>query len=125
MNRCALICLAGAVLSLAGVARAADAEFRISGDASKGAATFKTYCAACHGDAGKGDGVAAAALNPKPRALNDKAYMDAMTDQHLFDVIKKGGAAVGKSPLMVAWGPVLGDDQKVHDVAAFVRTLAK
>jgi mono/diheme cytochrome c family protein len=28
---------------------------------------YKTNCAMCHGDAGKGDGAAGAALNPKPR----------------------------------------------------------
>lgn len=34
---------------------------------AKGEAAYKTTCASCHGDAGKGDGVAGAAMNPKPR----------------------------------------------------------
>jgi mono/diheme cytochrome c family protein len=34
-----------------------------------GAKVFKTNCAMCHGDQGKGDGAAGAALNPKPRNL--------------------------------------------------------
>lgn len=117
--------LVGAGLWFGDALHAEEPGFKIAGDVSKGAPLFQTYCAACHGATGAGDGAAAAALNPKPRALSDKAYMGAMTDRHLFDVIKNGGAAVGKSPLMVAWGPVLGDDQKVQDVAAFVRTLAK
>ena len=35
--------------------------------AEDGALLFKTYCSTCHGESGKGDGVAAAALNTKPR----------------------------------------------------------
>jgi mono/diheme cytochrome c family protein len=38
-------------------------------------------------------------------------------------VIKLGGPAVGKSPLMAPWGGTL-DDQQIRDVIAFVRTLA-
>ncbi len=34
---------------------------------AKGKATFTAQCVACHGSEGKGDGPAAAAMNPKPR----------------------------------------------------------
>lgn len=123
MNRAGLLL---AVISGALLAAAAGAEeFAIKGDAAKGAETYKLYCVACHGEKGKGDGVAAAALNPKPRDFTDKALMATIPDAQVFKAIKEGGAAVGKSPLMVAWGPVLGDDQKIHDVAAYVRSLAK
>ena len=100
-------------------------EFKITGDAAKGEAAYKLYCVVCHGAAGAGDGIGAAALNPKPRALNDKAYMDTLSDEHVFKVIKLGGAAVGKSAMMTAWGAVLKTDEAVHDVAAYVRSLAK
>ena len=100
-------------------------DFKINGDPVKGEATFKLYCAMCHGEAGKGDGVGAAALNPKPRNFTDKEEMAKISDKEVFTAIKSGGAAVGKSPLMVAWGAILGDDQKIHDVAAYVRTFAK
>jgi len=103
----------------------ADPNFKISGDPAKGAETYKMYCALCHGATGAGDGPGAAALNPKPRALNNKDEMAKITDHEVFTAIKMGGAAVGKSPLMVAWGAILGDDQKVHDVAAYVRSLAQ
>jgi len=39
-------------------------------------------------------------------------------------VIKTGGPSVGKSPLMAPWGGTLSDAQ-IHDVVAFVRTLAE
>lgn len=103
-----------------------DPSFKISGDATKGAETYKLYCALCHGPTGAGDGAGAAALNPKPRAFSNKEEMAKITDHEVFTAIKMGGAAVGKSAFMVAWGALLGnDDQKVHDVAAYVRTLAK
>lgn len=110
-------------VAAAGVCRA-DEEIKISGDPVKGAETYKLYCAACHGETGHGDGIAAAALDPKPRNFTDKALMDTITDAAILKIIKEGGAAVGKSMFMAAWGPVLQDDQKIQDVAAYVRTLA-
>jgi len=116
-----------ALLSLAAVALTARAEeeFKINGDPAKGEATYKMYCVVCHGETGHGDGIGAAALNPKPRNLSEKAYMDTLSDKHIYTVIKDGGAAVGKSMFMTAWGAILKEDQAIHDVAAYVRTLAK
>lgn len=36
-----------------------------------GVGMFRGYCAPCHGTSGKGDGPAAAALNPKPANLTE------------------------------------------------------
>ncbi len=49
--------------------------------------------------------------------------MNAQTNEFLFKVVKEGGASVGKSPLMAPWGGTLTDAQ-IHDVVAFVRSLA-
>ena len=94
------------------------------GDAAKGKATFDQFCALCHGATGVGDGIGAAALNPKPRNFTDKALMSAITDENLIKVITEGGPAVGKSPFMTAWKAILKEDQ-IKDVAAYVRTFAK
>lgn len=94
------------------------------GNAEKGKAQFVQNCAPCHGPAGKGDGAAAAALNPKPRDLTDKAYMAGLKNEYLIDIVKKGGIAVGKSAAMPPWGAAMKDDQ-IRDVIAFVRSLAK
>jgi mono/diheme cytochrome c family protein len=103
------------VLGTTLVADAADVEH--------GKKLYGQFCASCHGQSGKGDGPAAAALNPKPRNHTDKEYMSKLTDEDLFKVIKEGGASVGKSPLMPPWGASLKDDQ-IKDVIAFVRTLS-
>lgn len=93
-------------------------------DPENGKKLFTQFCASCHGTSGKGDGPAAAALNPKPRDFTDKALMSQKTDERLFNVIKNGGAANGLSPLMAPWGSVLKDDQ-IRDVIAYIRTFAQ
>jgi hypothetical protein len=49
--------------------------------------------------------------------------MGTLSDEHIFTVVKKGGAAVGKSPLMAPWGALIPDEQ-IRDVLAFVRQLS-
>ena len=95
-----------------------------TGDAAKGKDTFAKTCAICHGNTGKGDGPAGAALNPKPKDLTDKAYVSKLDDTYLTNIIGKGGAAVGKSPLMPPFSSQL-KDQDIKDVIAYVRSLAK
>jgi mono/diheme cytochrome c family protein len=90
------------------------------GDPAKGKEKFELICASCHGPGGKGDGPAAAALDPKPRDLSDPAYVSTLTDEHIFKTVKEGGASVGKSPLMPAWGGTLTDDD-IWNVMAYVR----
>ena len=63
---------------------------------------FKTRCAQCHGQDGKGNGPGAAALNPKPRNYTDPAWQAKVTDEDIKKTIVYGGAAVGKSPNMPA-----------------------
>ncbi|HWN71206.1 MAG TPA: c-type cytochrome [Haliangium sp.] len=61
---------------------------------------FQLRCVICHGENGKGDGPGAASLNPKPRNYTDKEWQKSVTDEDLKQVISKGGAALGKSPVM-------------------------
>ena len=109
-----IVALSAVVLSTSLIAQAADAE--------QGKKLYGQFCASCHGQSGKGDGAAAAALNPKPRDHTDKDYMSKMSDADMLKVIKNGGASIGKSPLMPPWGGALKDDQ-IQDVIAYIRTL--
>lgn len=93
--------------------------FELKGDAAKGEAHFKQLCVSCHGEKGDGTGAAAAALNPKPTSFADPANADRLTDEWVYKMVKDGGAANGKSAMMVAWSGVLKDDQ-IRDVAAYV-----
>ena len=61
---------------------------------------FKKTCVVCHGDHGKGDGVGAASLDPKPRAFGDPEWQKSVTDDQIKKTIIAGGVAVGKSAVM-------------------------
>lgn len=94
------------------------------GDANKGKAIYGRMCTPCHGIGGKGDGPSAAQLPVKPRDHTNKDTMGRLTDQHIFEVVKNGGTAVKKSPMMPPFGITLNDEE-IWDVVAYVRTLAK
>ena len=93
-----------------------------TGNRAAGLEVHKANCMKCHGPGGKGDGPAGKLLKTKPADWTDKAKMNKMSDSDLFNVIKGGGGAVGKSKLMPAWAGKLSDDQ-IHDVIAFIRSL--
>jgi mono/diheme cytochrome c family protein len=84
------------------------------GDAAEAQAAliFKTRCSTCHGMDGKGNGPAAITLNPKPRNYTDPTWQKSVTDDHIREIIVKGGAALGKSPNMLA-NPDLADKPEV------------
>lgn len=100
-----------------------DPNAALGADAKVGKADYQIYCASCHGETGAGDGPVAQALNPKPARHNDGSYMNPLTDDYLFQVIKFGGASVGKSSMMAPLGGSLSD-QQIRNVIAFIRTLA-
>ena len=97
------------------------ADFELKGDAAKGKQTFTTLCVSCHGEKGDGNGPAGAALNPHPTNFTDKANADRLTPEWVYKIVKNGGAANGKSPMMVAWSGSL-NDQQIRDVSAYVLT---
>ncbi len=68
--------------------------------ADQAKAIFQARCTACHGPDGKAETDAAKALTPRPRNLTDAAWHSTVTDEQLSNVIKNGGASVGKSALM-------------------------
>lgn len=93
------------------------------GDAKAGRQLYNTWCISCHGVTGRGDGPLAATLPVKPGNHADGTRMNSLPDTYLFTIIKHGGQAVQKSPLMPPWGTQL-TDQQIRDVIAYVRSLA-
>jgi mono/diheme cytochrome c family protein len=97
-----------------------------AGDA--GATVYRMYCVTCHGASGKGDGVAAASLNPKPADLSVGAFKyDTNGNGTKGDVddikaiVHDGAAKHGGSPLMAPW-PMLSVDQ-LQAVAEYVKSM--
>ncbi|MGH7771853.1 MAG: c-type cytochrome [Candidatus Binatia bacterium] len=92
-------------------------------DKTEGKKMYVTYCSGCHGESGKADGPAAKSLSVKPANHTDGTAMNQLSDKFLFDIISKGGPAVGKSPLMPAWGSQLKEKQ-IKDIIGFIRSRA-
>ena len=98
--------------------------------ANDGEKMFKTYCASCHGLAGKGDGPAAPALKNKPTDLTAlaRAHGGTMSQKDFED--KLGGSAMspahGNSEMPV-WGSIfrdLGNDKlRVFNLRTYVEAL--
>lgn len=94
----------------------------LSTAAQEAQATFKTVCSVCHGESGRGDGIAAANLNPKPRNYTDRVWQKSVTDDHIREIILKGGAALGKSPLMPAQPQLAGKSEVIDELVKIVRS---
>jgi cytochrome c553 len=93
-----------------------------AGNSDHGKEIYDQLCWRCHGRSGKSDGPVSAAMDPRPRDLTDRTYMATVSDDDLLNVIKYGGAAVSKSPAMMAFKDALSDDD-IGDLIAFIRTL--
>ncbi len=87
----------------------------------RGLMIFRHYCAHCHGASGAGDGQNSYGLETPPRDLLD-IEMDALSDEHLQQVITMGGAASGLSPLMPPWGHTL-EPHRIADLVMMIRIL--
>lgn len=85
---------------------------------------YEKYCLTCHGSEGKGDGFNAFNLDPKPKDLTDKQFMQASTDASLREIVAKGGRGVNKPPLMPSWGGRL-TKAEIDYCIAYIRTFAQ
>ena len=106
-----IVCL-GLAVGAADAAHAADAR-----------QVFDFYCAQCHGTAGDGKGVNVTKdFATDPRNFTNKEDREKRSDEEIRTVIKDGGPAISKSPLMPPWGSTLSAAQ-VDDLVLYVRKL--
>ena len=89
--------------------------------AQEGKELYEKSCNNCHGPGGKGDGPASKML--KPPAADFATAVKGKADADIAKTIKEGGKAVGKSPLMPAFGAKLSDEQ-IQALVAYVKGLA-
>ena len=90
-------------------------------DAPVGLEIYARFCASCPGRSGRGSWRATLSLI-RPGNLTDRSHMQGLTDQYLADLIKHGGAPIGK-PGMPAFGFHLTDDE-IRELAAYLRSLS-
>jgi cytochrome c551/c552 len=86
---------------------------------------FSTLCATCHGADGSGNGPAAAQINPKPRNYTDPAWQASVTDKQLKETILKGGAGVGKSPMMPGQPQLKDHPEVLEGLVQIIRKFGK
>lgn len=84
---------------------------------AEGKKLYVTNCSPCHGDKGRGDGVAAQALIPKP-ADHSSALVQSETDGSLFWKLSEG-----RNP-MPGYKKILTEQQR-WELINYIRTLAK
>ena len=118
-------CSSGPGQKAGGAAEAAPA-MKVSAAARQEAQEmFSTRCSVCHGKTGRGDGPAAAGLAPSPRNYHDQAWQAGVTDDQIEKAIVYGGAAVGRSPAMVANPDLGGKPELVAALREIVRAFGK
>lgn len=64
----------------------------------KGKASFGTNCVPCHGEKGDGTGIAAAALNPKPRNFSTEAFKNGSKPDEVFKTLTVGLTGTAMAP---------------------------
>jgi mono/diheme cytochrome c family protein len=84
---------------------------------SEGKKIYTQYCVTCHGDKGKGNGIAAPGLS-RPPADHTSDFVQNQTDGALFWIIREGN-----NP-MPTYKTVLTETQR-WQVVNYIRTLAK
>ncbi|MBF6558796.1 MAG: c-type cytochrome [Candidatus Binataceae bacterium] len=89
---------------------------------AQAAEIFTSRCATCHGDQGRGNGPAAANLNPRPVNFHSRKWQRSVTDARIAQAIVQGGKAVGLSAEMAS-NPDLENEPAV--VAALVERVRK
>ncbi|MEB2283074.1 MAG: cytochrome c [Myxococcales bacterium] len=85
---------------------------------------FSTRCFTCHGADGKGDGPGSVGLTPRPRDFADAQWQASVSDEYIEKIIKYGGSAVGKSPMMPPNPDLVAKPEIVAALRAHVRSFA-
>jgi high-affinity iron transporter len=86
--------------------------------ATRGAVLFAKYCSVCHGVGGAGDGRAASVQKVAPANLT----VSTRSSSYKMQIVRDGGAALGRSSSMPAWSDVL-TEAEIAEVVEYVQTL--
>lgn len=85
----------------------------------RGAIVYKAYCVVCHGEVG--DGIARAT---KLYSADQLRIKNDLSNEDLHQIIRLGGAAVGRSPYMPPWQDELSEEQ-TNDVVAYLSVVGQ
>jgi mono/diheme cytochrome c family protein len=82
-----------------------------------GAEVYRDFCAACHGESGRGDGPDAPTLREPPGDLTDPQAMLTLSDEHIYIAVAEGA---GEMP---AFADDLSEDE-MRAAVVYTRTLS-
>lgn len=85
----------------------------------RGRVIYEQRCLDCHGSEGRGDGIKALSLSPRPGNLVSAAT-SAKSDQDLLKIIANGRPRTG----MPAWKDELSDEEQ-RNVLVYIRSLVR
>jgi cytochrome c oxidase cbb3-type subunit 3 len=91
---------------------------KVPGNPENGQKVYNTYCVACHGANGKGDGAMAKVLDVKPADHTNAKKMAELSNGDLHKAI-----ADGTDKMMPAWKGILSD-KEIDDVLGYIRLLS-
>jgi len=93
----------------------------IPANIAKGKELFqgKATCFTCHGNEGRGDGPAGAALDPSPRNFHNSKFDQVKTPGEMLWVIKNGSAGTG----MISYAPSIVTEDEAALIILFERSL--
>jgi len=85
---------------------------------AQGKEVYFRVCAVCHGQEGKGDGVAGVALDPRPADFTDAEHASFYSDRARIEIIRKGSPGTA----MAGWESTLSGDE-IQAVFGYIRAL--
>ena len=107
------------VLGLLGIALASVAASPGQTAWERGRVIYEQRCLDCHGPEGRGDGIKALSLSPRPGNLVSAAT-SARSDQDLLKIIANGRPRTG----MPAWKDELSEEEQ-QNVLVYIRSLVR
>jgi len=103
-------------------------------DVARGQSSFLDHCAVCHGDHGKGNGVAASSLRNRPTDLTKLSKPSGTFPAEHVEAVLKGQAPVTPhgTATMMMWGAFFSGEangnpavanQRIEDLVAFIKSI--
>ncbi len=106
---------------IAGVFTVVFAVAAVAAEDAPGKETYLRYCGACHGPAGKGDGIAGTFMRPKPTDLTEiaKRNKGEFPFRRVMETIDgRNTVRAHGDPQMPVWGEILTDEASPSGTAS-------
>ena len=94
------------------------------GDPERGRELYAERCVLCHGERGQGWDWSQKVARPPVPVADLSRITPTRSDAYLFEIVKHGGEAVGRTRFMPPFGFQLSDGE-VWDLVAYMRVLSR